>query len=100
LKIDQSKVLRMKFGILSTAKIARKVSKAIHGSKNGKLIAVASRNLEKAKQFASENNIPKYYGTYDELLQDKEVEAIYVPLPTTLATEWCIKIANSGKHVL
>ena len=90
----------MKFGILSTAKIANKVSKAIHGSKYGTLMAVASRNLEKAKEFAKENNIPKYYGSYDELLNDSDIDAIYVPLPTNLAAEWCIKIANAGKHVL
>ncbi len=62
--------------------------------------AIASRNLEKAKQAADDLKIPKFYGSYEELLADREIDAIYNPLPNNLHVEWTTKAAEAGKHVL
>src|SRR5690606_4567397 len=64
------------------------------------IVAVASRSLEKAQSFADELEIPKVYGSYEELLSDPEIEAVYIPLPNHLHKEWTIKAAQAGKHVL
>ena len=64
------------------------------------LVAVASRNMEKAKAAASQWNIPKAYDSYDELLQDDSIEAVYIPLPNHLHLEWIKKAADAGKHVI
>ena len=68
-----------------------------------KIHAIASRSLEKAQAFATKANAPKdtkLYGSYDELLNDEEVDAVYVPLPTGLHVEWVLKAAEKKKHVL
>ena len=62
--------------------------------------AIASRSQEKADAFAKEFNMKKAYGTYEELLEDAEVAAVYIPLPTSLHKEWVRKAAVAGKHVL
>jgi D-xylose 1-dehydrogenase (NADP+, D-xylono-1,5-lactone-forming) len=90
----------MNFGIIGAANIAIKVSKAINSTEKSKVVAIASRDIEKAKKFASENGIPNYFGSYEEILEFKEVDAIYIPLPTSLCTEWCIKAAKAKKHIL
>jgi predicted dehydrogenase len=79
---------------------ARALIPAIKESRNGKLLAVASRNERRALEFASVHNIPVAYGTYEELLRDEEIQAIYIPLPNSLHKEWVIKAAEQGKHVL
>lgn len=90
----------VKFGILCTAEIATKVCKAIQNSLNGEVYGVASRNLEKANEWAKKHDVPKGFGSYEELLADKNIDAIYIPLPTAFKTEWVVKAANAGKHVL
>lgn len=90
----------MNFGIISTANIANKVTKAIFQTGDSKVVAVSSRSIQKAKEFAEKNNIPKYYGSYEEILKDKEVQAVYIPLPTTLCKDWCIESAKAKKHIL
>ena len=62
--------------------------------------AIASRNSEKAKQAADILNIPKFYDSYEELLEDSAIEAVYIPLPNHLHIEWAIKAAIAGKHIL
>ncbi len=62
--------------------------------------AVASRSREKAESFAREFGIPRWYGSYEDLLADKEIEAVYIPLPNHLHAEWVKKCADAGKHVL
>ena len=88
------------WGILSTANIATKVARAIHLAENADLVAVASRTEERAVTWAREHNVPTAYGTYDALLADESLDAIYIPLPPSLHAEWTIKAAAQGKHIL
>lgn len=93
----------IRFGIMGCAEIARKVARAILLSPNAALVAVASRSTDKAKQFAVRNKLPesvKLYGSYDELLEDPSVDAVYMPLPTTLHSKWAVMAAQKGKHLL
>lgn len=93
----------IKFGILGCAEIARKVSRAIILSPNSTLHAVGSRTHEKAAKFAVENGFPesaKVYGSYDAVLDDPEVDAVYVPLPTSLHIKWAVLAARKKKHLL
>lgn len=92
---------KVKWGILSTAKIG--VQKVIPAMQNGQLIqveAIASRDIKKAKKVANQLNIPKSYGSYEELLKDPDIDAIYNPLPNHLHVPWTIKAMEAGKHVL
>lgn len=91
------------YGVLGCANIARKVIKAIHYSKNSKLIAIASRDINKANKYCTDNNIPDdviKYGSYADLLKNRDVHVVYVPLPTTQHCQWVIQAANAGKHIL
>lgn len=91
----------LKWGILGTAKIARKaIIPAIKTSKLNEVHAVASRSLVKAQEFAQALEIPNAYGSYEELLHDSEINAIYIPLPNDLHKPWTIQAAQAGKHVL
>ncbi|WP_319533116.1 Gfo/Idh/MocA family oxidoreductase [uncultured Cohaesibacter sp.] len=91
----------IRWGILSTAKIAREhLVPAIQAARNGNIQAVASRSQESADAFAKSFGIPIAYGSYDELLSSDEVDAIYIPLPTSQHVEWTIKALSAGKHVL
>ncbi|MDQ6788973.1 MAG: Gfo/Idh/MocA family oxidoreductase [Acidobacteriota bacterium] len=92
---------KIRWGILGAAKIAvTKVIPAMQRGTYSEISAIASRDLEKARQTARDLNIPKFYGSYEELVADKEVEAIYNPLPNNLHVPWTIKAARAGKHVL
>ena len=92
---------RLRFGILSTARIGRNaLVPAIHASRNAELVAVASRDLGAAGDYAREAMIPRHYGSYEALLDDPEVEAVYIPLPNSLHHEWAIRAAERKKHVL
>jgi predicted dehydrogenase len=96
-----------RWGILSTAGIAKKNWHSIASSGNALVTAVASRSVEKAQRFIDEcqSSVPVPHavsavGSYDELLQRSDVDAVYVPLPTGLRTEWVVKAAQAGKHVM
>ncbi|HJS24508.1 MAG TPA: Gfo/Idh/MocA family oxidoreductase [Pyrinomonadaceae bacterium] len=92
---------KVRWGILGTANIAlRKVIPAMQRSPWCEITAIASRDLSKAKQAAAELNIPNAYGSYEELLADNAVEAVYNPLPNHLHVPWTEKAAEAGKHVL
>lgn len=92
---------KIRWGILSTASIGfRRVVPAMQQSRNGEVTAVASRSLDKAQKYAAERNIPKAYGSYEELLADPEIDAIYNPLPNSEHAEWSIRCAEAGKPVL
>ena len=92
---------KVRWGILSTASIG--VRKVIPGMQKGELCdiaAIASRDLHKAKETAQQLGIRKAYGSYDELLADPQIDAIYNPLPNQMHVPWSIKAAEAGKHVL
>jgi predicted dehydrogenase len=92
---------KLRFGVLSTASIGlRKVIPAIQRSESTTVAAIASRDLQKAGKAASGLDIPKVYGSYEELLADPEIDAIYNPLPNPLHVPWTAKAAEAGKHVL
>jgi xylose dehydrogenase (NAD/NADP) len=90
----------VKWGILSTADINRKLIPGAHASPKVDLIAIASRDKARAESFAREWTIERAYGSYEELLADPDVEAVYIPLPNNLHSEWTIKAVDAGKHVL
>ena len=91
---------RVNWGIVSTANINRKVIPGAKESAEVELVAVASRTQERADAYAAEWEIPRAYGSYDALLADPEIEAVYISLPNTLHLEWSIKALEAGKHVL
>ncbi len=94
-----SKITR--WGILSTANIARiAMIPALKKSKMAKVAAVASRNLERARAFAEAQDVPQAYGSYQALLDDKAIDAVYIPLPNHLHKPWTIHAAKAGKHIL
>jgi xylose dehydrogenase (NAD/NADP) len=90
----------VKWGIISTADINRKVIPGAHASSKVDLVAVASRDQARADAYASKWEIPRAYGSYEALLADPEIEAVYISLPNTLHCEWSIKALEAGKHVL
>lgn len=93
----------VRFGILGCANIARQLSRAIALSSNTTLCAVASRSVEKAQKFVADNSLPstvKIYGEYGEVLDDPDIDAVYIPLPTTLHVKWAVAAAEKKKHVL
>ena len=91
----------IRWGILGTANIARGCTiPGIKLAKNAELYAIAGRSLEKAKSFAEEFGFKKFYGSYDELLQDKDVQAVYIPLPNSLHLQWVVAALKAKKHVL
>jgi xylose dehydrogenase (NAD/NADP) len=92
---------RLRWGVLSTANIGRAaVNPAIQASDNGELLAVGSREPERARAFAERHGIPVHHGSYEALLDDERVEAVYIPLPNALHLEWTVRAARAGKHVL
>jgi predicted dehydrogenase len=92
---------KLRFGVLGAARIARtKVIPAIQRSTECEVIALASRSLETARAAAAPLGIPRAYGSYEELLADPDVDAVYNPLPNHLHVPWSIKAAEAGKHVL
>jgi predicted dehydrogenase len=96
--MDQLKPLR--FGVLGAARIARSFIAGVKHSPLVEVAAVASRDLEKGKAFASELGVGRVHGSYEALLDDSGIDAIYVPLPNTLHAQWVIKALDAGKHVL
>ena len=92
--------MAVKWGILSTADINKKLLAGAAESDDVDVVAVGSRDLIRAQEFAETWGIERAYGTYDELLADPEVEAVYIPLPNTMHGEWSIRAVEAGKHVL
>jgi predicted dehydrogenase len=93
--------MKLRLGVLSTANIGlKKVIPAMQRGQDTTVTAIASRDLAKAKEAASALSIPTAYGSYEELLADPNIDAIYNPLPNQLHVPWTIKAAEAGKHVL
>jgi predicted dehydrogenase len=93
-------VAPVKWGILSTAHINRLVIPPARESPKVDLVAVASREQTRAEEYARQWEIPRAYGSYEELLADSEIEAVYISLPNNLHCEWSIRAVEAGKHVL
>jgi D-xylose 1-dehydrogenase (NADP+, D-xylono-1,5-lactone-forming) len=92
---------KIKWGILGTAQIAGgAIVPAITASPNGEVAAVASRSADKALEFAETHNIPSAYGSYEELLGDTQIDAVYIPLPISMHAPWAMRCAEAGKPVL
>lgn len=90
----------LRWGLLSTARINRALIPPLRASKRNTLSAVASRSLEKAQLYAREHKIPRALGSYEALLEDPEIDVIYISLPNHLHTKWAIRAVQAGKHVL
>src|SRR4051794_11123379 len=90
----------VRWGILSTARINAAVIPGLQTSPMTRLVAVASRDEGRATQYAEQWRIPHAYGSYEALLADDEVEAVYISLPNALHVEWSIRALEAGKHVL
>src|SRR5438105_8028015 len=92
---------KVKWGVLGAASIAtKKVIPGMQKGESSEIAAIASRDLKKAKDAAKKLGIAKAYGSYEELLADEEIEAVYNPLPNHLHVPWTTKAAEAGKHVL
>ena len=91
---------RVRWGVLSTAGIGRLVIEAARAADHAGFVAVASRDAGRARAFADELGLEASYGSYEELLASEAVDAVYVPLPVALHTEWTIKALAAGKDVL
>lgn len=90
----------VRWGILSTARINRRLIPMIRQSKRGRLVAVASRDVQKAKTYASEWDIPIAFGSYEEILAADDIDVVYISLPNHLHCEWAVRAMLAGKHVL
>jgi predicted dehydrogenase/aryl-alcohol dehydrogenase-like predicted oxidoreductase len=90
----------LNWGILGTGKIAATFARQLPASSTGRLAAVASRTVESASRFAAEQNAARAYGSYDALLADPEVDAVYISLPNHLHARWTVRCARAGKHIL
>ncbi|HAT4275919.1 TPA: Gfo/Idh/MocA family oxidoreductase [Clostridium perfringens] len=90
---------KLKWGILGPGNIARDFVQALNRV-NGEVYAVASRNKERAEKFARENNVKKAYGSYDEIIKDKDIDVVYIATPHSNHYEYIIKSLNNNKHVL
>ncbi|MET0636057.1 MAG: Gfo/Idh/MocA family oxidoreductase [Chitinophagaceae bacterium] len=87
-------------GIIGAANIAEAFARGVAPSDKVKVVAIASRDIKKAQQFATEFNIEKQFGDYQELLDDDSIDAVYIPLPNSLHAEWAIRAARAKKHIL
>lgn len=91
----------VRYGLISTAQIAlTKHLPAARGSKNSEIVSISSRGESKARAAADQHGIPSWYGSYEELLADPDLDAVINPLPNSMHCEWTIKAAEAGKHVL
>ena len=91
---------KVRWGLLSTANINKALIGPLQQAERSELVAVASRDSAKASAYAKAHGIPKAHGSYEALLTDPEIDAIYNPLPNLLHREWTVKAADAGKHVL
>jgi xylose dehydrogenase (NAD/NADP) len=91
---------KIRWGILGVAKINERILPSFARAENAELVAIASRSLERAQEAAHRSNIPRAYGSYEQLLKDRDIDVVYNPLPNTLHAEWTMKAADQGKHIL
>src|ERR1051325_6467675 len=92
--------MKLPWGILGTGNIAAQFATGVNGSAPGTRAAVGSRTADAANRFAQTHNSPHAHGTYDQLLADPSVQAVYISLPNNMHHEWTLKALAAGKHVL
>ena len=92
--------MTLRLGLLSTAAINAKLLGGVRAAEGVEVVAVASRDRERAEAYAAEHGIGRAHGSYEALLADDEVDAVYVPLPNSLHVPWSIRALQAGKHVL
>lgn len=90
----------LRIGVLGCANIAKQFVRDVSSSRQVKVVAVASRDSEKARDFAVAQGIERHLGSYEALLADPQIDMVYVPLPNSMHAAWCIHAAEHGKHVL
>lgn len=95
-----SRMTKIRFAILGTARIAETVAPKIRTSDSAELVGIASRSEEKAQRFADRFEVPRTYSSYEAALSDPAVDAVYIPLPPSLHLEWTTRAAQAGKHIL
>src|ERR1700720_1772861 len=91
---------KLRWGILGVAKINNRLLPGFRAATRAELVAIASRDAGRAREAARGADIPVAHGSYEALLDDPGVDAVYIPLPNTLHAEWTRKAADRGKHVL
>ena len=91
---------RLRWGLLSTARINDRIIDAVRRSKRSIVAAVASRSIDRATSYAATHGIPQAFGTYEGLVNSAGIDVVYVSLPNHLHAEWAIRLAEAGKHVL
>jgi xylose dehydrogenase (NAD/NADP) len=89
-----------KIGMLGTARIAKQFALGVAPPAAVKIVGIASRDAARAEAFASELSIPKSFSSYEALIADPNIDAVYIPLPNTMHAEWTIKSADAGKHIV
>lgn len=91
---------RVRWGLIGAGHIAAEFADGVKGSETGTLLAIGSRSQAAAEAFGAEHGIPRCYGSYQALLDDAEVDAVYIATPHPMHAEWAIKAAEAGKHIL
>lgn len=91
---------KLRWGIISTGRIAAKFARSLPASRHGELVAVASRTVESAERFAAEFKIPRSHDSYEALLADPQVDVVYIGTPHPMHAAWAIQAAEAGKHIL
>ena len=91
---------KVRWGFLSTARINRRLLAAAEKTDGAEVVAVASRDSDRAEAYAVEHGISRSHGSYEALLEDSEVDAVYISLPNSLHVEWSVRALAAGKHVL
>lgn len=91
---------KIRWGLLSTARINDRMITAVGLSARSEILAVASRDPEHAREYSAARGIPRAHGTYEEVIADPEIDAVYISLPNSLHAEWAIRAAAAGKHIL
>lgn len=93
--------MKIKWGVLGASKLAvEKVIPSMAGHESFEVNAIASRNLDKAKAAAEKLSVPRYFGSYEELIHDPEIDIVYIPLPNDLHVDYSLQCIEAGKHVL
>ncbi|HEY0072259.1 MAG TPA: Gfo/Idh/MocA family oxidoreductase [Chloroflexia bacterium] len=91
---------KLRWGVLGTARIADTVVPGLQKANNSELVAVASRDINMAREWAQARGLDHFFGSYEEMLASDVIDAVYIPLPNALHVEWSIRAADNGKHVL